>query len=201
MADSGSHGSFRPFCVLSYKLNHSVGGFLPFGYHLVNVILHGVATALVLKLGRHLMRPSMTTTTTTTMAGTSAATTTTSTTTTGWGPGVAAALFAAHPIHTEAVASVVGRADLFACTFYLATMLVYRRHMELRQQHNNGRQWITLAVAAFLAVLAVLSKETAISVLPVCALFDVLCGVCGSRDKVSQSEEALQLTLVTISTN
>uniref|UniRef100_A0A1B0D4L6 Uncharacterized protein n=1 Tax=Phlebotomus papatasi TaxID=29031 RepID=A0A1B0D4L6_PHLPP len=85
LTDSGSHGSFRPLCVLSFRLNHLLGGFRPFGYHLTNVLLHAVATGLVLKLARQLLAP-------------------------GWGPAVTGALFAAHPIHTEAVASVVGRA-------------------------------------------------------------------------------------------
>nr|CAI5826914.1 unnamed protein product [Callosobruchus analis] len=33
--DSGSHGSYRPLCVLTFRLNHWIGGFRPWGYHLV----------------------------------------------------------------------------------------------------------------------------------------------------------------------
>lgn len=35
-----SHKSFRPLCTLTFRLNHYFHGFNPFGYHLVNVLLH-----------------------------------------------------------------------------------------------------------------------------------------------------------------
>lgn len=57
MSDTGSHGSYRPLCVLSFKINHLVGGFRPFGYHLVNVLLHCLATGLVVKVARQLLPP------------------------------------------------------------------------------------------------------------------------------------------------
>lgn len=48
------------------------------------------------------------------------------------GSGVAGLLFAAHPIHTEAVAGVVGRADLAACNLYLLSFLAYIAHIKHR---------------------------------------------------------------------
>nr|CAD7570596.1 unnamed protein product [Timema californicum] len=50
--------------------------------------------------------------------------------------GVAATglLFASHPIHVEAVAGVVGRADLAACVFYLSSFLCYVAHVA----HRDG---------------------------------------------------------------
>lgn len=81
LVDSGSHGSYRPLCVLSFKLNHLFDGFKPFGYHLVNVLLHCLATGLVVKVARHVLQSV-------------------------WGTIVTGALFASHPIHTEAVAGV-----------------------------------------------------------------------------------------------
>lgn len=81
LTDSGSHGSYRPLCVLSFKLNHLFDGFKPFGYHLVNVLLHCLATGLVVKVARHVLQSKI-------------------------GTIVTGALFASHPIHTEAVAGV-----------------------------------------------------------------------------------------------
>lgn len=162
LGDTGSHGSYRPVCTLSYKFNHWVGGLKPLGYHLTNVGLHSIATGLVLKLSRQLL------------GGTRL-----------WsGSTLTALLFAVHPIHTEAVASLVGRADLFASIFYLLTVLCYKRHIELRGS-NSRRPWMRLGAAVVCAVLATLSKETAISALVVCGLFDVALGFCGQRDKVS----------------
>lgn len=38
---------------------------------------------------------------------------------------VATILFAIHPVHTEAVSGIVGRAELLCCAFYLLTFKVY----------------------------------------------------------------------------
>ena len=40
MAQEGSHKSYRPLCVATFRLNYLVHGLEPFGYHLVNVLLH-----------------------------------------------------------------------------------------------------------------------------------------------------------------
>ncbi|EAA14710.5 AGAP009112-PA, partial [Anopheles gambiae str. PEST] len=158
LVDSGSHGSYRPLCVASFKLNYLLDGFKPFGYHLVNVLLHSLATGLVVKLARHLLP-----------AGRS-------------GVAIAGLLFAAHPIHTEAVAGVVGRADLTGCIFYLLALLAYIRHVRWRQW-GDRRQWLALAATVLLAAAALLCKETAVTALVVCAIYDIIKGYAGSRDK------------------
>ncbi|KFB36955.1 AGAP009112-PA-like protein [Anopheles sinensis] len=158
LTDSGSHGSYRPLCVASFKLNYLLDGFKPFGYHLVNVLLHSLATGLVVKLARHILPAARS------------------------GAAVAGLLFAAHPIHTEAVAGVVGRADLTGCIFYLLTLLAYIRHVRWRQW-GDGRQWLALVATLLLAGAAVLCKETAVTALVVCAIYDIIKGYAGSRDK------------------
>ncbi len=40
---------------------------------------------------------------------------------------LAAALFALHPVHTEAVAGIVGQAELLSAALALAAMLLYMR--------------------------------------------------------------------------
>ena len=45
-----SHKSYRPLTTLTYRLNHSVHGLDPLGYHAVNVLLHGLVTVLVRRL-------------------------------------------------------------------------------------------------------------------------------------------------------
>lgn len=159
LVDSGSHGSYRPLCVASFKLNYLLDGFKPFGYHLVNVLLHSLATGLVVKLARHLLPAGRT------------------------GVAIAGLLFAAHPIHTEAVAGVVGRADLTGCIFYLLALLAYIRHVRWRQW-GDRRQWLALAATVLLAAAALLCKETAVTALVVCAIYDIIKGYAGSRDKV-----------------
>ncbi|XP_076363533.1 protein O-mannosyl-transferase Tmtc3-like [Tachypleus tridentatus] len=41
-----SHKSYRPLCVLSFRLNYAVHGVKPFGYHVVNVFLHALVCVL-----------------------------------------------------------------------------------------------------------------------------------------------------------
>ncbi|KAB0799708.1 hypothetical protein PPYR_07588 [Photinus pyralis] len=110
LTDSGSHGSYRPLCVLTFRLNYLLGGFQPWGYHLVNVLLHCLATALLVRVARHVLPRTRS----------------------PIGPAVTGLIFATHPIHTEAVAGVVGRADLAACNFYLLSFLTYVAHMKYR---------------------------------------------------------------------
>ena len=43
---------YRPLTTLSYSLNHLIFGLEPGGFHLVNVLLHGVASVLVFRVGR-----------------------------------------------------------------------------------------------------------------------------------------------------
>ena len=46
MIKEQSHKSYRPLTVLTFRINYLLGGLEPLGYHLVNIILHGVVTIL-----------------------------------------------------------------------------------------------------------------------------------------------------------
>ncbi len=85
--DSKRDRLYRPITIISFAMNHALGGNAPVGYRAVNILLHGLASVLLLWLGLRLgLRESE--------------------------AGAVALLFAVHPIHTEAVNAVVGRADL-----------------------------------------------------------------------------------------
>ena len=91
MSSPTSHKSYRPLTVLSFRFNFLHGGLQPRGYHAVNVLLHGAVSALVFVLAASelvALRPSAAL--------------------------AAGLLFAVHPVHTEAVAGIVGRAELLA---------------------------------------------------------------------------------------
>lgn len=89
---------YRPLAVLSYAGNHLVSGLEPWSFHLVNVLLHAVASVLVFRVGRVWE------------LSTTAA-------------GVGGLLFAVHPIHVEVVAAVFGRKDVLATVFTMAMIL------------------------------------------------------------------------------
>src|SRR6185369_2846346 len=139
------HG-WRPVTTLTFALNAALHDVAPLGYHLVNVVLHAVVSVLVFAVFARV-----------TGAQQSAA--------------VAALLFAAHPVHTEAVASVVGRAELLAALgFFLAWLLALwadaAATLARRVVHES------LAVLCFFASL--LAKENALALLPVLVLADAL---------------------------
>ncbi|HTZ30880.1 MAG TPA: hypothetical protein VMH31_00380 [Methylomirabilota bacterium] len=128
---------FRPVTFATLALNWALGNTHPWGYHLVNLLLHALVAALLYLLLRKLFEGH----------GQSA-----------WVALVAALLFAVHPIHTDAVASIVGRSELLAAGFVLAAWLL----------HLNDRP--ILSLLSFVA--AVLSKESALVFVPLVLLGD-----------------------------
>ena len=120
-------GLYRPLTTGTLALNHALGGLSPGGYHALNVLLHAAVSLAVFALA---------------LAGgvsTAAA-------------ALAAALFAVHPVHVEAVAYVSGRADLLAALFFVLALVAWARGT-----HAGS----LTAGAAFL--LALLSKESAVT--------------------------------------
>jgi tetratricopeptide (TPR) repeat protein len=120
-------GLYRPLTLLSFGVNRALGG-SAFGFHLANDLLHGVAAVLALFVARTL--------------GLSSA-----------GALAAAFLFALHPVQSEAVTSLVGRAEILAFSFTLAAFLLFAR-----------KKSPVLVGASFLCAL--LSKESAAFALP-----------------------------------
>jgi hypothetical protein len=113
---------YRPFALVTYAVNHSVSGLSPWSYHLVNVLLHAVAAALVVRLALLWRLPLL-------------------------AAGAAGVLFAVHPVHVEAVAAVFGRKDLLATVFVLATLLSHRRGLTRGGMHATAPVlWYGLAM-------------------------------------------------------
>lgn len=76
----------------------------------------------------------------------------------------ATALFAVHPVHVEAVAGVVGRAELLCAVFFLLTILLDLR-LEIESSWGKRNIVVGYCGIVLLAALALLSKETGITVL------------------------------------
>ena len=126
---------YRPLTILLYAAQWVFGGGAPFLFHLVNITLYAVDSVLVLLLGLQCLTRS--------------------------GAWVAAALFAVHPVHVEAVANGVGQAELWTALVLLGAVLIYVR------ERQGGVELTRGATAAILAlfVTGLLIKENAI-VLP-----------------------------------
>jgi tetratricopeptide (TPR) repeat protein len=80
---------------------------------------------------------------------------------------VSGVVFALHPVHSESVAFISGRTDVLATLFALAALLAYGRW-----RASSRLWWALLSVTAF--ALAILSKEVAVVLLALLALWDRL---------------------------
>ncbi len=123
---------YRPITSLSYAVSWTNGDGDPFPFHAFNVALHSVNTALVTGLLTVL----------------------------GAAPLLAlmgGALFAVHPVHSEAIANGVGRGDALMTLFILLGVLAYLRPWRA--------EWMRVALVAAAYALAIGSKENGV-VLP-----------------------------------
>ena len=120
---------YWPLTYTTFWLEHKIWGLAPAGYHVVNVLLHLLNSLLVWRLLLRLAVP---------------------------GAWVAAAVFAAHPLHVESVAWIIERKDVLSGLFYLTAVLVWLRFLEQRRPWRYG-----LALLLFAAGL--LSKSIVVT--------------------------------------
>uniref|UniRef100_A0A8C5MUF3 dolichyl-phosphate-mannose--protein mannosyltransferase n=1 Tax=Leptobrachium leishanense TaxID=445787 RepID=A0A8C5MUF3_9ANUR len=167
MSDNTSHKSYRPLCVLTFRLNVFLGGLDPFYFHAVNVALHCTVSSLLMftcsKAVFDDQRQALAT----------------------------ALLFSCHPIHTEAVAGIVGRADVMSCLLFLLTFLSYIRSVEFKPLQNTFPSTVTpffLILCLVLGTCAMLVKETGVTVFGVCLAYDLLF-LCPKRFKRPSSPD------------
>jgi protein O-mannosyl-transferase len=92
-------GLWRPFAIFGYAVQWAIGGGAPWVFHACSIGLHALVTVLVFLLLERLTAtvPAF----------------------------VGALLFAVHPVHTEAVANVVGQAELIVAAALVAACVVH----------------------------------------------------------------------------
>ena len=132
---------FRPVVNVSYAIDRAVWGFNPFGFHLTNLLLHLVNVVLVHRLVWH-------------AAGDAAARRHEPPAGRAAVAFATAAIFAVHPLLTEAVGYVSGRSEVLCATFVLAALLLVRRWLA-----GGPWPWLAGGLAAF--GLALGAKEVA----------------------------------------
>ena len=139
-------GLYRPLTILSFLVDRAVLGYgdQAFGYVIENIVLHVACAMLVYALLWHLARRR-------------------------WPATVAALVFAIHPITTEAVTNVVGRADLLAALGVLGGVLCWAKG-----ETTTGVRRMAWAIGlALSAVLALFSKESGLVLVAAVLLYDV----------------------------
>ncbi|MEO5509971.1 MAG: hypothetical protein ABIS27_05020, partial [Longimicrobiales bacterium] len=133
-----AQGLYRPLVTGSFAVDWAVAQNHPGWFHFVNVVWNAAACILAFLLLAELFPIA---------------------------PALGGALiFAVHPVHVEAVANIVGRAELMAAAFMFLAALIWLR--------SRNRAFIVLAVST-LYMLATMSKESAIMLPPLFVLLDL----------------------------
>ncbi|KAL0052516.1 hypothetical protein WJX82_003322 [Trebouxia sp. C0006] len=193
-----SHKSYRPVTILSLRLVNWAGKLLPngvnwhsaekhdntgglnaFPFHLANVVVHAINSCLVyratlllialkapcadlsLALQQHAHIDGQ---------GKNKDSSHTHTQQHTLEACIAALLFAAHPIHTEAVAGIVGHAELLSAALALLALMAY---MSAASKGDWGKHYSMLAVSMLMLFSAALAKEIGITMAGALVLIDV----------------------------
>jgi hypothetical protein len=145
LGERGEGGFYRPIVLASWKFDRLLYGVNPRGYHFTNIVLHVAITIMAYLLiwyfSAHL-----------------------------WTALPAAALFAVHPVHVEAIAWISGRTDTVAAFFYLLSILCFLKASEKESLHHKKLTYIALASG----ICAMLSKEIAYTLPFVITALDIL---------------------------
>uniref|UniRef100_A0A8C0UQV6 dolichyl-phosphate-mannose--protein mannosyltransferase n=1 Tax=Cyanistes caeruleus TaxID=156563 RepID=A0A8C0UQV6_CYACU len=138
-----SEKSLLPGTLPAEMLNILLAGMNPFYFHAVNVILHCLVTlVLMYTCDKAVFKDCR-------LAF------------------VTALFFAVHPIHTEAVTGIVGRADVLACLLFLLAFLSYNRSVDqlyVGEHFPPTASPLFLLLSLFLGTCAMLVKETGVTV-------------------------------------
>ena len=152
---------YRPLLLVTYAINHALGGDDPFGYHLFNVLLHAINACLVWFLARRVLVRHATALAT-------------------------ALVFATHPVVSEPVNYISSRSSLLAALFVLAGMLVLIDGAVKTAARSTGRSpgrffWRHHLALTVVGIAALMGKSVGIVLLPAAALWLWLLGPVGPR--------------------
>ena len=131
-------GRYRPLAQIMFAVEYEIFGLNPFVGHLINVLLYASMCVFLFYILRRLFKPYKSTQWYLSM------------------PFLIAALFVAHPLHTEAVANIKGRDEIMSFFGSLATLWFTLKYIETRKNIN-------LLWSLIFFLLAILSKENAIT--------------------------------------
>jgi len=125
---------FRPLVTLSFSINRHLLGEDAGAYRVGNLLLHVLATLLAGLFCLVLTRSPIT-------------------------AFLAGVLFAVHPVHSDAVASIANRTELLCACTYLGALILYLRG----RADPAGPRWRWFTVSLVVFALALCSKENAVT--------------------------------------
>ncbi len=138
-------GLYRPLTTFSYLFNYAMvdNQEHPFGYHLVNFALHFLNVLLCYGLALNVLRKF-------------------------WPSVFIAALWAVHPVLTESITNIIGRADLLAAFGVLSGLWFYR----MSREAQGARRFAWLFGLAIATTIGIFSKESAIVIIALIVLWE-----------------------------
>lgn len=150
-----SHKSYRPLTTLTFKANHALQGMDPRAFHQTNIVLYAICCFLVVLVifGRN---------------STSCDGRTQNSQFVSYGTVAASLWWTVHPIHTEAVASVVGRAEILSAIFCFLAVEAFRLFSS-KSYSQAAFQKVSFAAFGLCILSGALCKEIGITVCVVAA--------------------------------
>lgn len=144
IAGSGQITNYwRPVLLISFAIDYKIFGLNPFGYHLSNTFIHILVAILGFFLIYNLSQKKFLLSY------------------------FASLLFLVHPLQTEAITYIAGRADPLSSVFALLTLIFY-----INFRKKGSKKYLAFSLGAFL--LALLTKEQSI-LLPALILLIEIC--------------------------
>ncbi|MGD8240999.1 MAG: tetratricopeptide repeat protein [Armatimonadota bacterium] len=137
---------YRPVVELSFAADYAIWESNGVGYHLTGILIHAATSVLVYLLAYQVLRARL-------------------------GAALCGLLFAAHPIHVEAIAWTKCRSDLLALLFMLASLLLYLRWL----RGSSGIHAVLLYVASLGSFALALGSKASAVVLPALAALYLCC--------------------------
>ncbi|TLY27615.1 MAG: glycosyltransferase family 39 protein, partial [Ignavibacteria bacterium] len=122
---------YRPLLLASFIIDYRLWGLSPFGFHLVNILLHAAAAVVLYFLALRVTRESAV-------------------------AGMTSLLFALHPVQTEPVAWISGRNDILLGLWILLMVFCFIRSGE---SSVHRRRYSVLSALFF--TIALFTKEAA----------------------------------------
>ncbi|MCR4338071.1 MAG: hypothetical protein NUV91_09740 [Candidatus Omnitrophica bacterium] len=139
--------SYRPVTALSFFADWALWKDKPYGYAWDNILLHMLVTIAVFYLILRLTGQER------------------------WAF-LAAAMFAVHPIQSEAVNNVGYRSDMLCALFFVLSFLSYLQWRQRSTENKKGNAWLAASFLTFLPAL--FSKETAVTLPAVIVAYEFL---------------------------
>ncbi len=142
-------GRYRPLAIASYAVEYQLWGERPGRSHFFNVVLYCLVGILLYRILCRLFPPDEKTKWYLTL------------------PFIAAALYVAHPLHSEVVANIKGRVEILASLGVLATLYYSLKYIDT----DDIKFFIASFVAFFLALLSKESAITFVAIIPLTIYF------------------------------